>query len=167
LTNNLFDGNSGGPDMCGGVTISGGPITLDSNIFFGNSGGGSYLSLYGGGACIRPSLFSTVPEMTNDIILTNNVFDSNTCSAFYYPGGLYVAQIAGVPPHIMITNNTFINNKAKNVEATAGVAILMYAAGFLDIHNNIFWNNLAGTYPEVLRDIAGNLPDSVTWKVLL
>jgi hypothetical protein len=168
LTNNLFEGNFGSPDMCGGATILGGPIELDKNIFVGNGGGGPYQSLNGGGVCIRPSLFSPDPQNPieyNDIILTNNVFDANTCSSFYgCPGGLYVAQTSGVPPRIIITNNTFINNTALQAGATAGAAVGIFT-GSLDIHNNIFWNNLDSSYPQVVRDLAAAIPEIVTLNV--
>ena len=168
LNNNIFDGNQGGPDMCGGVIILGGPIELDSNIFVNNTGGGPYLSVNGGGLCIFSSVPSPEPPTPKkpEIILTNNVFDSNTCSSFYgCPGGLYVSQNSYLSPHIVITNNTFINNTAMQSGATAGAAILMSFTGVLDIHNNIFWDNFDSNYPPVLRDVAGNLPDSVTLNV--
>jgi len=173
LKNNIFDGNQGSPDMCGGATIVGGPFELDSNIFVNNTGGGPYLSVNGGGLCIRsnvpsPEPLETVPPTPKkpEIILTNNVFDANTCSAFYgCPGGLYISQNSYLDPQIVITNNTFINNTAMQTGAAAGAAILMSFAGVLGIHNNIFWDNFDSSYPPVLRDVAGNLPDSVTLNV--
>lgn len=189
LKNNLFDGNSGAPDMCGGVLISGttitvpnepppgshaeaGPIVLDSNIFVGNNGGGPYFSLNGGGACIRPANaiggIDSGNSIPNTTTLTNNVFDNNTCSSFYgCPGGLYFSQVSGVQPHaVIVTNNTLINNKAmqSGPSATAG-AVIVLSSGSLDIHNNIFWNNLDSSFPQDLKDLAVSALSTVSFDL--
>jgi len=158
LKNNLFDNNIGSPDMCGGVTISSGPVLLESNIFVGNSGGG--VQVYGGGACI------TTPAFVNtEITLTNNVFDANTCSSFYgCPGGLYVSQRYGGESTVTVTNNTFVDNRALQAGSTAGAVIVM-SGGFINIYNNIFWDNLDSSYPQVLRDLIVSLPEAGTLYV--
>ena len=161
LTNNRFDGNSGNPDMCGGVIINGGPVVLDSNIFVGNQGGGPYLNLTGGGACIRPP--SSLPTA---ITLTNNVFDANTCNSFYgCPGGLYIADFY-YPHTVTVTNNTFVDNRAlqAGTTATAGASIVL-GGGSIDVHNNIFWNNLDSSDPPVARDLVASMPDTGTLNV--
>jgi hypothetical protein len=165
LTNNLFNGNFGNPDMCGGVTIMGGPVVLDSNIFVGNRGGGPYLGLYGaGGACIRPALYSSTVTQ-NDVILTNNVFDANFGTYFFSSGGLYIGQNSGLPPYVVITNNTFVNNSDQYADTWTGMTIGLLYSGAIHIYNNIFWNNLDNTYPPVLRDLAASVPASGTLNV--
>jgi hypothetical protein len=167
LENNRFDGNFGAPDMCGGVLIAGrsvlvnnfgqaGPIRLDSNIFVGNSGGGPYFSLGGGGACIRPA--NAVGGTTT---LTNNVFDANTCSEFLgCPGGLEIGNTSAQPHTVTVTNNTFINNEALQSGAYAGAVIQMLFAD-INVYNNIFWNNLDSSPSPVPLDLVVSEPDNI------
>jgi hypothetical protein len=157
--------------MCGGVLIAGrsvvinnppnpprgeaGPIRLDSNIFVGNSGGGPYFSLSGGGACIRP-----VNAAGGTTTLTNNVFDANTCSeVFGCPGGLEIGNTSAQPHTVTVTNNTFINNEALQSGAYAGAVISMFAD--INVYNNIFWNNLDSSPSPVPLDLVVSEPDNI------
>jgi len=153
LNDNLIENNIstiGAPDSAGGLRVSTQTLYLTNNTIVHNQtggGGGGVGTLGGGGIAVLKNNF-IYKNTTNgvgggvqlrggfsNIILTNNIIADNT--AVLNGGGLYIYRNT-----FTLTNNTLSGNIAQG--NGGGIWVELYAdSDFINIYNNIIWNNSA------------------------
>jgi hypothetical protein len=134
----------------GGGIEAYGTLTIDNNLFFGNS------SHMWGGAI---NLNQVGAYITNNTIFGNSVTQTNAPSGYYYAsygGGIEVATvITQNPPTVYLRNNLVVGNTVTSTGAGGGVHSERTSPY---IYNSDLWNNIK--LPLTSSNVEGDFTDA-------
>jgi hypothetical protein len=80
---------------------------------------------------------------SGDVIMTNNIFSSNTANQWYGGGAMVQSRSdSGVPGSVFIINNSITGNQVNQFGYGGGIYLAMFGGTF-NVYNNIIWGNSA------------------------